>query len=42
MQDREFAQMDDLQDQDELRMRAAMREEQAAYADFIASMDMDD
>lgn len=42
MQDRVLAQMDNQQDMDELRMRAAMREEQAAYADFIASIDMDD
>lgn len=42
MQERELAQMDNQQDMDELRMRAAMREEQAAYADFIASLDMDD
>ena len=39
MQERESAQMDNQQDMDELRMRAAMREEQAAYADFIASLD---
>ena len=42
MQERELAQMDNQQDMDELRMRAAIREEQAAYSDFIASMDMDD
>ena len=39
MQDRELAQMDNQQDMNELRMRAAMREEQAAYSDFIASLD---
>ena len=39
MQDRELAQMDNQQDMNELRMRAAMREEQASYSDFIASLD---